>query len=141
VDFDGDGGGMEERVVDQALVDGAVDAFDVLGIEAGGDFDSDVEIVEAGRGGAFVGGDADFGALGGKVVLAQVGGGVKGGAGAEGSEEEFGRGHAFVEAAVFGGLVAGDGVLAGFDFELNGSEMLDLDFDHKWPPPSQLIIR
>ena len=120
--------------MDEALMDCALNALDVSGIEAGGDVDGDVEIVEAsgvvGRALALVGGDVDSRAFGGEVEFAQVGGGVEGGAGAERGEEEFGRGHGIVEAAVFGGLIAGDGVLAGFDFELNGSEMFDLDFDH-----------
>ena len=42
-------------------------------------------------------------------------------------------GYAFVEASVVRGLVARDGVLTGFDFELNGAEMFDCDF-HNGPP-------
>ena len=128
MDFDSDGGRTEECVVDEALMNGALYACDVPGVEAGGDVDEDAEVVEARRIFALVAGNADSGAFDTEFVFAEVGGGVKGGAGTERGEQEFGRGHAFVETSVFRRLVGYDDVPAAFDFELNGSEMLDCDF-------------
>jgi hypothetical protein len=60
-------------------------------------------------------------------------GGVEAGTGRERGQEEFRWRHAFVEASVFRGLIAGYGVLASFDFELDCAEMIYCDF-HNGPP-------
>jgi hypothetical protein len=110
---------VEEGVVDEAVVDGLLQAGAVLVCQVDGDGDGDVEVVDAGGVGDFVGGDGNAGAGGGEALFLEIGDGVVGGAGAEGGEQEFGRGHAFVEAAHVFGLIAGDGVVAGLDFELD----------------------
>ena len=63
-DFDGDFGWVKQRVVDEAVMDGALDSGAVLVGEFDGGFDFDAEVVEASDGGFdFVGGDADAGAF------------------------------------------------------------------------------
>src|SRR5579859_1369382 len=82
VDIDCDLGWVEERVVDQAVMDGALDAGAMLVGQFHRSFDFDAEVVDAGGGVFdFVGGDANAGAVGREMVLAQVLGGVVGGAG------------------------------------------------------------
>ena len=74
--------------------------------------------------------DAVLGTLGGQTAPAEIVGSVVGCARAERANEQLRRSHTLVEAAAFGWLVAHDGVLAGANFELHGSEMVDSDFDH-----------
>jgi hypothetical protein len=119
--------GMEQRVVNQALMHGAIDPFEMLGIQPGGYIDEDAEVVQTRRAvlQALLGGDADFGSGFGELVFAQVSSGIERSARTEGREHEFGRSHAFVEAAVFGWLVGCYDVLTGSDFKLNGAEMFN----------------
>jgi hypothetical protein len=57
----------------------------------------------------------------GQLILAQILGGAKADARAERSQQQFGRGHAFVEAATVRRLIADDGVPTSFDLELDCS--------------------
>ena len=131
--FDRDLGRVEKRVVDQAVVYGAFHSGAVLFRQLERGFDFDAEIVEAGGIFGFVGDDADVGAFRGELELAQVLRRVESGARCERGQQELRRRHALVEASVFLGLVARDGVLTGFDFELHGAEMFDCDFHDDLP--------
>ena len=116
--------------MDDALLDGADDAFLMAVFEAGGQFDVDAEVVEAGGWLDFFGGDFDFESFRGELVGVQVLLSVEAGAGAHGDEEELERSHAGVRAAVVFGLVANDFVAAGISFEAGGAEVANSGFDH-----------
>ncbi len=56
-----------------------------------------------------------------QLGTAQILRGVKAGARAERSQQQFGRGHAFIEAASVHRLIADDGVATSLDLELDCS--------------------
>lgn len=90
---------VEQGVVDEALVDGAENAGFVLRVKGRGE-DFDVETRQAGRLCGLFGGDLNLetGAL--ERMGIEILGDVETGAGAEGGEQEFGRGHALIIAAI-----------------------------------------
>lgn len=117
---DRDLGRVEERVVNQAVMDDSFDAGSMLVRQLQRRFDLDTEVVDAGDGILdFVGGDADVRAFSRELEFTKILRGIESGARAEGCEQELGRSHAFVEASIFRWLVGCDGVLAGFNFELH----------------------
>jgi hypothetical protein len=80
LDGEGDGGRVEERVVDEAVVDGLLHAFALLGGEVDGYGDSDVEVGYARGVRNLVGSDVDAGARCGDALLLEVSDGVERGA-------------------------------------------------------------
>src|SRR5262249_36773817 len=71
-----------------------------------------------------------------QLMFAQVLRGVEGGARTERSQEELGRGHAFVVASVLAGLIGDEAVSTGFDLELRPSQVLNQNlhgFLLRWP--------
>lgn len=136
-DSEGDFGSVEQGVVDEAVFDGFGQAFTVGVREFGEGVDFDNEIGEAwDRRFHFVAGDVDARAFACEFVFAEILRGVIGGAGAERGEQQFGRSDAFVEAAVFERLIADDGMMARFNFELHRAEMFDGNFHKNLSPGS-----
>ena len=67
--------------MDDALVDGALYALDMLRIDVGWNINGDAEVIEARRILALAGGNTDLCSFFGEFVFAQISGGVEGGAG------------------------------------------------------------
>ena len=82
LDIDGDAGGVQQSIVNQAVLDRLFDAFQVFLVEAAGDFDGNAKIVKARGILDLVSGDTDDSAFGRQIMFFQVLRGVKGSAGA-----------------------------------------------------------
>ena len=118
---------VEQGVVDKAFVDSAKDTGFVLGGERGGE-DSDVERCQARRLSGLLGNDFDLEPRALERMGVQVLGDVESRAGAQRSEQEFGRGHPLVIAAIIGRLIANDAMAAGFGLKLHIPEVSNRDF-------------
>src|SRR5689334_17988560 len=119
---------MQKSIVNQAVADSFFHAFEVLLAQFTGNLKVNAKIIQARGVRGFVRGNAYDGSFRCQSVLSQVLRGVKACARTKGGEEQLGRGHSFVEAAVFRRLVARDSMLTRSYFKLDSAEMFHLDF-------------
>lgn len=101
LDFDGDARGMQQSIVNQAVLDRLSDAFQVLLVESARDFESNAKIVEARGVLGLASSNSHDCAFGSQIVLFQVLRSVKGSTGTQGGEEQLGRSHTFIETTIF----------------------------------------
>jgi len=83
LDFNGDLRRVKQRVVNQAVVDGALDSFAMLRREIQRSFDFNAEIVEARGVFGLISNNPDACAFGCQLVIAQILRGIESGAGGE----------------------------------------------------------
>src|SRR6266849_10237269 len=117
--------GVEQGVVDQAVMYSLLDSAAVFLAQRRGNFHFNLKIVQTRRILGFVSEDMDEGAFDSQLVFLQILRGVKARAGTQRRQQELRRSHALVEAAVFGRLVARNSVLPCPDFELHASQMFN----------------
>src|SRR5215831_3350453 len=119
---------MQKSIVNQTVVNRFLDPFEVLRTQFTWNLKGNSKIIQACGTGNLVRSDADDCPFRRQFAFSQVLRGVKTCARTEGSEEQLGRSHSFVEAAVFRWLVARDNVLPRSDLKLNSAKMFYLDF-------------
>ena len=99
---------MEERVLDEAMFDGAHQSLTPLGCQADWAVNADSDIVEPSGSFELLGLDRNLDAAVGKIARAQILGRVKGRAGPERSEKKLGWRHTSIATAVLPWLIAND---------------------------------
>lgn len=135
MEFNFDAGRLKKGVVNEAQMHAAHEPLILLLRERHGAVHSDVEVVESRGLEELFRVDGDFdGLVPEKIAGLEVLDGIKRGAGAEGSQQELGRGDAGVFSTVVGRLITDDGMIASLNLKANLIKMSDFDFHMNLQP-------